>query len=156
MRIEDVWAQMERHPTCMLVDMDGGRMRARPMMAIPEQEMAAIWFVTNETSAKDDEIRRNPAVCLAFSDPDAHTHLSVSGEAEVVRDGAKLRELWSPAMDAFFPGGPADPSALLLRVTPLQAEVWQADGTLSSAFKMAMAAMGGERPKLGENAKFRM
>lgn len=156
MNIEDVWAQIERNPTCMLVDVDGGRLRARPMMAIPEQDAETVWFITDEKSAKDDEISRNPMVCLTFSDSSQRTHLSVSGQASVVRDPAKLRDLWSPAMEAYFPDGPGDPSALLLKVTPSHAELWQADGTLSRTFKMAKAMVTKERPDLGENAKFRM
>ncbi len=156
MNIEDVWAQMERNPTCMLVDMDGGRLRARPMMAVPRADEDAVWFVTDIKSAKDDEIRQNPMVCLAFSDSSPGTHLSVSGTAEVVRDTAKLRDLWSPSMEAYFPDGPDDPSAILLKVTPSEAELWEVDNALSRNFKMAKALIMQERPDLDDHAKFKM
>ena len=156
MDIQDVWQEMARRHSCMLVDLDGGRLRARPMAPVAKPEDGAIWFVTDVTSSKDDEIERNPQVCLAFADDGDHFYLSVSGEAEVLRDTAKLKEIWSSAMEAYFPGGPEDPNAVLLKVTPVQAEMWQGDGTLTAGFKMASAILRQERADLGENAKFRM
>lgn len=156
MDIQDVWHEMARRHSCMLVDMDGGRLRARPMAPVAKPEDGAVWFVTDAASSKDDEIQRNPQVCLTFADEGDRFYLSVSGEAEVLRDREKLRQIWSSAMEAYFPNGPDDPDALLLKVTPVQAEMWQGDGTLTTGFKMASAILRQERADLGEHAKFRM
>ncbi len=156
MDINDIWAEMADRHTCMLVDHDAGRLRARPMAPVARQEDDAIWFVTDVHGAKDDEIRANPQVCVVFSEPNQHFFLSVSGTADVVRDTAKLKQIWNPAMEAYFPGGPDDPNAILLRVRPEQAEAWQGDSTLVSGFKMAAAILGDRRPDLGENVKVKM
>ena len=152
----DIWDEMASRHACMLIDKDGGRLRARPMAPVARAEDHAIWFVTDVNGAKDDEIRANPQVCVTFADEDEHFYLSVSGTAAVVRDTAKLKEIWSAPMEAFFPGGPDDPSAILLRVTPDQAEFWKGDGTLKAGFKMAAAILGDKRADLGENAKLRL
>ncbi|GGF64471.1 general stress protein [Azorhizobium oxalatiphilum] len=156
MSIHDIWQEMADRHACMLIDQDGGRLRARPMAPVAREEEGAIWFVTDVNAAKDDEIQANPQVCLAFSDEDDHFFLSVSGRAEVVRDIAKLKEIWTTPMEAYFPGGPNDPNALLLRVTPEQAECWQGDSTLVTGFKMAAAILGERKPDLGTHAKMRL
>ncbi len=156
MDINDIWQEMRDRRSCMLIDRDGPRLRARPMAPVARQEDGAVWFVTDAHAAKDDEIRANPQVCLTFSDPGDHFYLSVSGHAEVIRDAAKLHEIWSPPMEAFFPGGPDDPNAVLLCVRPEQAECWKGEGTLVTGFKIAAAILGERRPQLGETAKVTM
>ncbi|MEP9377093.1 pyridoxamine 5'-phosphate oxidase family protein [Aquabacter sp. CN5-332] len=156
MDIQDIWEEMASRHSCMLIDMDGSRLRARPMAPVAKPADGAVWFVTDVHAAKDEEIERNPQVCLAFMDEGDRFYLSVSGAAQLVRDTAKLKEIWSTAMEAYFPAGPDDPNALLLKVTPEQAEVWQGDGTLTTGFKMASAILGEKRADLGQNAKFRM
>lgn len=154
MDIQDIWEEMARRHSCMLIDRDGGRLRARPMAPVARPADGVVWFVTDARAAKDDEIERDPQVCLAFSD--GNFHLSVSGMAEAVHDTAKLKEIWTTAMEAYFPGGPEDPNALLLKVTPEQAECWKGDGALTTGLKMAAAILKEKRADLGENAKVRM
>ncbi|MGU3496796.1 pyridoxamine 5'-phosphate oxidase family protein [Xanthobacteraceae bacterium A53D] len=156
MDIKDVWKEMADRRACMLIDSDQGRLRARPMAPVVREDEGVVWFVTDANAAKDDEIRQEPQVCLAFADEGDHFYLSVSGHAEVIRDQAKLKEIWSTPMEAFFPGGPEDPNAILIRVTPEQAEIWKGDSTLVSGFKMAAAILQERRPDLGDHAKMRM
>ncbi|BAF86297.1 pyridoxamine 5'-phosphate oxidase family protein [Azorhizobium caulinodans] len=156
MNVEDVWTAMEERHACMLVDRDGSRLRARPMAPVARRDDGVVWFVTDAHSAKDEEVSAHPEVCLSFSDEGDRFYLSVSGRAEVVRDVAKLKDIWSAPMEAYFPGGPEDPNAVLLRVVPEQAEIWQGDGLLTTGFKMASAILSDRRADLGENAKIEM
>lgn len=149
----DIWEEMADRHSCMLIDRDGARLRARPMAQVAREEDHAIWFVTDARAAKDEEIRADPQVCVAFADPGDHFYLSVSGTAEIVRDPAKLKQIWTNAMEAYFPGGPEDPNAVLLCVRPEQAEFWQGDSTLMTGVKMAAAIIGEKRAELGAHAK---
>ncbi|MFG1461522.1 pyridoxamine 5'-phosphate oxidase family protein [Xanthobacter sp. DSM 24535] len=152
----EIWEEMAGRHSCMLIDRDGPRLRARPMAPVAREDDHAIWFVTDARASKDDEISRDPQVCVAFADTSDRFYLSVSGAAEVVRDPAKLKEIWSNAMEAYFPGGPDDPNAILLRVLPEQAEYWQGESTLMTGVKMATAIIKEKRADLGENAKVRL
>ena len=156
MDAHDIWKKMADQRDCMLVDRDGERLRARPMAPVVDEAGRAIWFVTDRRSAKDDEIARAPQVCLAFVDRSDHFHLSVSGRAGIVEDRAKLKQIWSSYMEAFFPGGPEDPNAVLLKVEPEAAEYWDGKGDIASAFELATSIISERTPDLGDNAKLRL
>lgn len=61
-------------------------------------------------------------VALTFSSRGAW--VALSGHAHVVDDNAKLAELWTSFAEAWLPGGPEDPEAVLLRVDVDSAEYW--------------------------------
>src|SRR5918912_1162828 len=67
---------------------------------------------------KVGEVERDQRVCVSYSSPDDQRYVSVSGRAQLVRDPAKVKELWGPAYKAWFPKGPDDPELALLRVEP--------------------------------------
>lgn len=156
MNAHDIWQKMTDQSECMLIDRDGSYLRARPMAPVAREADRAIWFVTDLRDAKSGEIARAPQVCLTFEDTDDHFYLSVSGEAEMVEDPLKLKEIWTSDMEALYPGGPDDPHAGLLKVRPLRAEYWQRDGSLVKGFKTAKAILLEERVDLGENRKLAM
>jgi general stress protein 26 len=152
-----VWQVAETIRACMLVTSSSEGMRARPMHALPDRDAECIWFVTDRRGAKDDEINVSPGVCLAFADTKSNTFLSITGTAEVLRDVAKARELWSSEAQAWWPNGPEDPDVRVLRVLPATAEFWDTrGGSITVALKLAAARMSGRPPDLGENKKVRM
>ena len=85
-----------------------------------------IWFVTRSTAPKTEEIRDNQHVNVAFSDEDGERFASISGLASLVRDPAKVQELWSGRLKTWFPAGKKDPDLALIRVRIDRAEVWDA------------------------------
>lgn len=149
-----VWDMMGKHRICMLATHDGGVIRSRPMAAHVEPDENAVYFLTDERRHKDDEIRGNPNVCLAFAGS-GEDYVSLTGHAEVTNDRAKIKELWSMAAKAWWDSAD-DPNIRLLKVTPVDAEYWDGAGSVISSLKMATAAMTGGRPDLGENKKVRM
>jgi len=148
-----MWDIIEGTHECMVVDMFTGGLRARPMAHIPEREAGVIWFVTARDSGKVDEIEKNPEICMTIKD--GSDYASVTGLAEVIEDQAKLKELWSTPIDAWFPDGPEGGRACLLRMTPTVGEYWDTPGTVVSGIKMALASIRDEQPDLGENEKVR-
>ncbi|HEU0069744.1 MAG TPA: pyridoxamine 5'-phosphate oxidase family protein [Alphaproteobacteria bacterium] len=148
-----VWQMLGKHPICMLATLDGAAIRARPMAAHAAPDENAVYFLTDERRHKDEEIRINPNVCLAFVDGD--DYVSLSGRAEVTNDRGKIRELWSMAAKAWWDSAD-DPNIRLLKVTPIEAEYWDGEGKVISTLKMAAASVSGSRPDMGENKKVRM
>lgn len=65
-------------------------------------------------------------VNLAFSS--RGSWVSIAGDAEIVRDAAKTRELWGPGVDAWFPEGPDAPNLVLVKVRTDSAEYWDTPG----------------------------
>lgn len=125
-----------------------GHLVSRPM-AVKEREFDGdLWFFTEDPSHKTDEVRGNPQVNVALEAH--HGWVSVAGEAEIVKDAAKIDELWDTASAAWFKEGRDDPKVALLKVTAHTAEVWsQDDSTPVVLFKYARAATGGGRPQIG-------
>lgn len=138
-----------------LVTMDSdGALRARPMATRELDENSELWFFTNDYAAKVDNVLANPQVCLSYADPGKNSYVSVSGTAELVRDKAKIQELWNPTLKAWFPKGVDDPDIALLRVDAVSAQYWDsASSKLVQLFGMLKAMATGERAEGGENEK---
>ena len=91
---------------------------------------------------------------VAYSNPDDSVYLSVSGRAEVVKDRAKIEELWSPVLKAWFPEGLDDPHLCLLKIPVEQAEYWDAPSSkIVQLFGMVKAIATGQEADYGENKK---
>jgi general stress protein 26 len=146
------WRLMRDIGTCMLVTSINGVPRARPMSAIIAEVGEPIWFLTDADSHKMDELARAPDVCVTFSDG-ASRHVSLLGHATLINDRDAVRELWTPAANAFWPDGPDDRSVNAIRVEPVSAEYWHGDGTIVAAAKAMFAAATGRRADLGSNEK---
>jgi len=102
-----------------------GSLYSRPM-ATPKTEFdGTLWFFTGSSTHKADEVQKNPRVNVAFSKPDTHTYITITGRAELVHDLAKAKELWDPLYQAWFPKGLDDPELRLLKVNVDSAEYWE-------------------------------
>lgn len=155
--VERVWEIMEEVSICMVTTYAAGKLRARPMHAIPDRDAGCIWFITDNRGAKEEEIAAAPDVCVAFSDTSDNTYLSITGQAEMVRSRTTAEELWSAEMQAWWPKGPSDPTIRILRVVPEAAEYWDTRGTsITVALKLTAARITGQRPQLGDDRKARL
>jgi general stress protein 26 len=80
--------------------------------------------------------------------------VSLTGDAGVVEDVAKKRELWNSAVEAWFPQGPDDDGVVLIKVEADSAEYWDSPGgRLATVLSFAKAKITGERIEGGENEK---
>ena len=150
-----VWDLMEKIGFCMLATREGEDIRSRPMAAYVEPGEHTVYFLTDVNSHKDEEISRQPSVCMAFADSSGQKYVSVSGVAVVSNDRAKIKELWSTPAKAWW-DNPEDPSIRVLKVSPKDAQYWDSPGTTVSYIKMAAAAVSSARPAMGDHAKVNM
>ena len=150
-----VWELMKKIGICMLATWDGRELHARPMGAYVRPEDNAIYFLSDARRHKDEEIRQYAKVCLAFADTSKQNYVSLAGHAELSSDRGKIRELWGTPAKAWW-DSPEDPNIRVLKVTPAEAEFWDAPGSTVAYVKMAAAALTGSRPDLGENRKVAM
>lgn len=134
---------------------DQGNLVSRPMAAMQMDEDGTLWFFTQRSSPKVDQIDNNQRrVNLSFADVGDAEYVSISGTAEELDDRAKVDELWNPQVKAWFPKGKDDPELTLLKVHTDMAEYWNAsDSTMVRLFQQATAAITGNPPKMGENEK---
>ena len=102
---------------------------------------------------KDDEIARYPQVSLGFADTNSQKYVSVSGKAEIIADIDKMTELWTISAKAWC-GSANNPDVRLIKITPRQAEFWDAPGNFVSNLRVAFSLMKGSPPNhTGEHQK---
>jgi len=147
-----VWELAEKINICMFVTWDGERQRARPLAANVDRAENAIFFLTDVSGLKDDQIERFPVVTLAFADTSGNKYVSITGKAKVTDDRARIKRLWTPDNKAFW-DSEDDPDIRLITVTPEDAEVWDSPNRFVSAVKMLTAAVTGAKVELGNNRK---
>lgn len=133
---------------------EDGDIHMRPMATHDMDEDGTLWFFTYDDSNKVREIRQNPRVGLGYENHTAETYVTAAGIAEVVKDRAKIDEIWSDLLKAWFPNGKDDPRIALLKVTLHQAEYWdRPGGKMVTIFEMVKAKFTGQPDKSGRNEK---
>ena len=117
-----------------------------------------IWFIGHKPSETVDNIKQNPEVNLAYVTQESDKYLSITGTAELVEDEEKLNELWSVMYNAYFEQGKDDPKVQLIKVVPHGAEYWANGNAITSAVKMAAAALtdNAVEKSLGDNFSIKL
>ncbi len=143
-------------PIAMMTTVDGqGRLRAVPMARQEVEPTADLWFITARDTQHVEDVRARPQVGLTFSSRDSW--VALRGIATVVDDDAKLRELWNTFAEAWLPGGPEDPQAVLIHVTVEHGEYWDTPGgAVSSVLSYVKAKVTGKPYQGGENETVRL
>ncbi|KNC76210.1 hypothetical protein SARC_11279 [Sphaeroforma arctica JP610] len=122
-----------------------GHMASRPMWTSKVDDDGVLWFFTSDSSGKIKDIQRDSHVNLAYSNPGSNLFVSVSGRIELVEERAKMEELWSPSMKAWFSDGLDTPDIGLLKVTADFAEYWDTtSSTMIHLYGVMKATLTGE------------
>jgi general stress protein 26 len=141
----------ERFGFLTTITMDG-RLTSRPMTLQEVEFDGDLWFFAERDSHPVQHIAASPEVNVGVGS--GGTWVSLTGDAVVVEDIAKKRELWNSAVGAWFPQGPDDDSVVLIKVEADSAEYWDTPGgRLATAFSFVKAKVTGERIEAGENEK---
>jgi general stress protein 26 len=90
-----------------------------------------LWFFTYAGSHKVTEIEHHEQVNVSFSSPEQQRYVSISGISQLVKDRNKMRELWKPELQTWFPKGLDEPDIALLKVNINQINYWDS----ASSFK---------------------
>lgn len=133
----------------MLTTADEQRqLHSRPMYTLKPEHDGSLLFFTDADSAKVFEVRRDDSVNLSYANPTDNVYASVTGTATVFHDQAKINELWSEDMRAWFPKGKEDSSIRILKIQVEKAEYWDSPSSvLSRAYAYARAVVTGEKSK---------
>ena len=141
---------------CMLTTVDENNdLHSRPMSLNGEVDPEGnLWFFTSENTHKVFELKRTPKCNVSFADPDNHRYVSITGRAQLVKDRAKIEELWKPHLKAWFPKGTDEPDLALLRVGLEKAEYWDSPGgTVAQVISFVSALVTGKSADWGQNEK---
>lgn len=129
-----------------------GILRSRPMVTQEFQSEGELWFFTADDSGKARDLAEEQAVNVCYAEPKDQRYISISGNATIVRDREKAKELWKPVLKAWFPKGLDDPHLALLRVRIEAAEYWDISANrMKQLFETAKARVEGEAPEPGDH-----
>lgn len=114
---------------CMLTTQSpDGALRARPMSNNGEVEFDGdVWFFSAADSRKVEEIEAHSLVHLGYADTKRYRFISMSGDAEIVRDVDKKKELWLEELERWFDDGPESEDIVLIKVRPSIVTYWNGE-----------------------------
>ena len=120
-------------------------MASRPLATAGVDEDGTIWFFTSDDTSAARETSGGAMVCLNYSDPTKNSYMCVMGNADLVKDKAKMGEMWSDIMKTWFPQGLDTPGIALLKVSPTSAHYWESDiARMKILFSYLKAKITGE------------
>jgi general stress protein 26 len=133
---------------------DRGQLVAHPLTVQEAEFDGDLWFVVGAHASSLQNLLVNPSAGVALSSNDSW--VSLTGTGAQVDDPAKVKALWGPALDAWFPDGPDDPEVRLLKFTADGAEYWNSPGgRVATLFSLVKSKVTGE-PYEGDNAKLEL
>jgi len=117
----------------------------RPMNVRHVDEAGNLWFLSSDDSVKNRELATDAEVELFFQGGRQDCFLHLSGIATVLRDRARIEQLWSPLLNTWFTAGKDDPRLTVIKVAPTAGYYWDhKHGDLVAGVKMMIGAALGK------------
>lgn len=142
---------------CMLAT----NLSVQPISAVPMStkkvdENGTIWFLSNKNSDHNADIVKDENTQLLYSGGSDMKFLSVYGTAEIIYDRTTIKELYTSTDNAWFEDE-NDPAITVIKFSPKEAAYWSNDeNKVVSLFKMAKAAVTGDKVDLGTSGKIKV
>ena len=135
-----------------------GQLVSRPMATQERVTGTDLWFVTDVSSNKLDELETDSHVNLSYYNMKSREYVSVAGTATITQDRNMIHELYKPDWKAWFGdeggernGGPDDPRLALVLVEAHSVEYLVTTKSRPVVlFEVAKAMVTGSPPKVGE------
>lgn len=130
-----------------------GAEHMQPMTAFCEEDGGSIWFYCR----KDNDLVAGSAggkpamLCLVTGDDSFIA--CVGGTLQEDHDRERIARFWNPVAGAWFPDGKDDPNLTLLRLDPVDAQVWVGHSNpLRFGFEIVKANVTKTLPDAGDTA----
>ena len=108
--------------TCALITISkDGTPTARTMAPFEPDENLIVWFGTNSSSRKVEQISQDPRVSLYYLDGDNSGYVQIQGRAEIINSEDAKQKYWKEEWQDFYPDYPEGFS--LIKVTPIRMEI---------------------------------
>lgn len=92
---------------------EDGYPRIIMMALVRYDDIENIWLVTSKSSQKYIQLKKQPRVGLLFSQNT--NYVTLIGEMDILEDQKTKNDLWTPALEKYFPLGMTDPDYLVLK-----------------------------------------
>jgi general stress protein 26 len=158
-KLDELYALIDGMETAMFTTRRAdGHLVSRPMATQERVTGTDLWFVTDVSSHKLDELETDPHVNLGYFNMKSREWVSVAGTAQITQDRNLIRELYKPDWKAWFGdeggernGGPGDPRIALVLVEAHSVEYLVSTRSRPAVlFEVAKGMVTGTPPKVGE------
>jgi len=130
---------------CTDLNKVGVPLSIRPMAVQKVDDQGNLWFLSARNSHKNEELSNDPFVHLLFQGSRYADFLNIYGLASISEDKEKIKELWMPLYENWFPEGVEDPNITLIKVEPTEAYYWDNKHGNAIAFvKQSIGALFGK------------
>jgi general stress protein 26 len=116
-----------------MIGLAGSGTHSEPLTAqLDKDQVDTLWFFVG----RDNRLVQGGKAMAQYVSKGHDYFACLSGTVRVDNDRAMIDKLWSRPAEAWFPGGKDDPNLALLRFDIDDAELWEADMSLSGKLKM--------------------
>lgn len=129
---KDLWSKLAASPFVMVGLMDSAEHHIPLTAQLDEDQVDTMFFFIG----KDNRLAQGGKAMIHFAAKGHDYFACLDGTARIDNDFAQIEKLWSPQVQAWFPGGKDDPNLALLRIDLDSAELWETDMSLSGKLKM--------------------
>lgn len=116
----------------------GGQIRSEPLQTVRLDREANLWFFINDTTPIVPAIAHNPRINIVYLSQKESLYISVEGVANILHNRDLQQALWIGKLKRWFPEGPLQEHASLLKVKLVSCEYW--DEPRANLFRMVMKA----------------
>jgi general stress protein 26 len=128
------------------------RLGSRPLTVLDTDDGGTTWFLVSRSADWIRGLDAGERAMFTGSNDDDGSWFAVSGTVAPVEDRARIRALWTPVAGAWFEGAD-DPDLVALRFDADELSWWDSPSSgLVRLYKMAKAALGGDRDDVGDHA----
>ncbi|RYZ99320.1 MAG: general stress protein, partial [Moraxellaceae bacterium] len=102
--VEGLRSEIESIRFCMFTTVgENSSLSSRPMTRQALEDDATLWFFTSDNCELATDITARPDVNVSFAEPSDGVYVSVTGDAVLVKDREKFKQLWNPMVAAWYP-----------------------------------------------------
>lgn len=105
---------------------DNGYPNIKAMIKMENEGLNRIWFSTNTSSKRVDQLVRNSKACVYFVDFKQWMGLMLVGDVELLQDMESRQRLWRDGNEKYYPLGVTDPDYSVLRFTAMWGNYYHA------------------------------
>jgi general stress protein 26 len=154
---ERLWKELDKAHVVMLGLVGGEPHHMQPMAPFGDRDGDAIWFFTQRDSdlVRDAGAGHDAMACVMAKDMEFQA--CIHGVLAPDHDREKIERFWSASVSAWFPKGKDDPNLILMRLDPVDAQLWLSNrGPIAYPLEIAKANLTHKQPDLGQRGHLRM
>jgi general stress protein 26 len=106
---------IDKSKICMLgTNGEYGYPNIKAMLNLKHEGLKKIWFSTNTSSQRVQQLRKDNRACVYYVDANNFTGMMLVGTIEILQDIESKKILWSEGAEVYYPLGVADPDYSVL------------------------------------------